>query len=341
MKIISKLSAKVNALQQTSPVSVTAANVVVSSNESSQHRQPNPVPQVVVTARQHQLLVRNTSVQRQRQIDAALEGSWAYEQNPPLRYRPQRDMDAEGWLSKGNCSRSSYFPGQSYVWKPLSQPLRNYTLSTFCRLMRGRHLIVVGDSINDQFFLTLCQMLWPWEGGLSIKQFYHKYGKGKDKTMFDNAKHMMLMLIGNDPKRVPAFYIPCPEGGPTNNHFRLSFIRNYYLGLSRKDASRPGEMLKPFIPFLETHRGAVMVLNRGAHFKPDDVLMRGLSATLSYLQEKHRDALIIYRDTPAGHVNYASYQQSVPLSVEAFQVRNQEQSSNPLYHQYRFGDFDR
>ena len=184
-------------------------------------------------------------------------------------------------------------------------------------------------------------MVWPWEGGMSIKEFYHKWGKGKDKTMWDNIAQMTKILIGEEAHNVPGFYVPCPEGGPSNNHFRLSFIRNYYLRLNRKDESdEPNwEMIKPFIPYIETHRGAVLVLNRGAHYKPDDDYVNGLTATFDYLRNKHRDALVIYRDTPHGHLDIHRYQRSIPLSPAASQVLKEEQRNEPKYQLYKYNEF--
>ena len=292
-------------LAQVAALQHTVGNTSLWANISDQRQPSNLLPPLIPVS-SAPAPVENPYVRRQRQIDAALEGSWVYQADPPLRFRPQvGDMNVEEWLTKNNCSESSSFPGQSFVWKPLNQPFRNYTRATFCRLMRGRHLILIGDSMNDQLFLTIYQMMWPWEGGLSIKDFYHKWGKGKDRTMFDNIADMTKLLIGVDERNVPGFYVPCPEGGPNDNHFRLSFIRNYYLGLNRKDASNEPkwEMIKPFIPYIEQHRGAVLLLNRGAHYRPDGEYMRGLTATFDYLRRKHRDALVIYRDTPHGHLD--------------------------------------
>ena len=327
--LIAKLSAQVTVLQQ------NASNMLI--NNSALRK---PVDQVPPNTLSPQVILKNTYVQRQRQLDTALEGSWTFQADPPLRFRPQvDDLNAEEWLTKNNCSESSSFPGQSYVWKPLNQPFRNYTRATFCRLMRGRHLILVGDSMNDEFFLTLYQMLW--QGGMSIKEFYHKWGKGKDKTMFDNVAQMMKILVGVDEQNVPGFYIPCPEGGTSNSHFRLSFIRNYYLGLNRKDASDEvkWEYIKPFIPYIEKHRGAILVLNRGAHFRPDKEFVRGLTDTFGYLKKKHRDALVIYRDTPSGHLDTPLYQRSIPLSPSDAQRSRQKQISDPKYRKYKYDGF--
>jgi hypothetical protein len=68
--------------------------------------------------------------------------------------------------------------------------------------------------------------------------------------------------------------------------------------------------------------------------------MRDLTATLNYLQEKHRDALIVYRDTPTGHIKSSAFERSTPLSIEAFQRLTRECSNDSLYRQYHYGSLD-
>lgn len=182
-------------------------------------------------------------------------------------------------------------------------------------------------------------MIWPWIDGMSIKEYYHKTGHGKDMTMFDDVAHMKKILMGTVENYVPGFYVPCDSGG-NYTHFRLSFIRNYYLGLNRKDVSFEREMIKPFIPFLERHRGSVVLLNRGAHFKPNDETLKKLTELFTYLRQKHADALVIFRDTPAGHLDHSKYQQSIPFTPKDAQVVRSKQTTNPLYKQYKYGSFN-
>jgi len=282
----------------------------------------------------------------QAQIDQLhINGSWEVSSifPVPLSYRQQViDVDREGWFSKKNCSKARTFPGQRYVWQPRGQrQQRNFTRDTLCRVVRGRHVIVVGDSIADQFFITLLQAAWPWPNGMPVRDFVKQYGTGPDRGMLDDGKTAHDIMGGHNPY-VPAFYIPCPSSGAgadVKAHFRLSFIRNYYLSLHRTAArsNGTGVVQQPWIPFLEQHRDSIVVLNRGAHFVEDTQFAAELRRTFAYLRNHHADAQIIYRDTPMGHPEPYKHQQALPLRTRL----NYSQYSGKLLDTYSYINFDR
>ena len=283
------------------------------------------------------------TAQRQALIDQlTVNGSWKLSSTfpIPLSYRPQIiDVDREGWFSKKNCTKARVFPGQLYVWQPRGQPTqRNLTREKMCRVIRGRHILLVGDSIMDQFFITLLQSMWPWPNGMPVRDFMQKYGTGPDRGIFADGKTAHDIIGGHHPY-VPGFYIPCPDGGHSQSHFRLSFIRNYYLSLTRKAnrSNGTGVVQQPWVPFLEQHRNSIVILNRGAHYVDDGPFAAELRDTFVYLRKHHADALIIYRDTPIGHPEPYKYQQALPLSTPL------DSSRYPLnmWQKYHYNSFDR
>ena len=94
---------------------------------------------------------------------------------------------------------------------------------------------------------------------------------------------------------------------PFNTSF--SFVRNDFLdtsgalSLDRKKART--------IPWFESVGGwsnlAAVVLNRGAHFVEDSMMLHQLNETLRALRAARPDLLIIYRNTPPGHTGCKRY----------------------------------
>jgi hypothetical protein len=50
----------------------------------------------------------------------------------------------------------------------------------------------------------------------------------------------------------------------------------------------------------------IMILNRGASYAPDDEFRRELIQSIALIRRDHPDILIIYRNTPIGHVDCTS-----------------------------------
>jgi len=46
---------------------------------------------------------------------------------------------------------------------------------------------------------------------------------------------------------------------------------------------------------------SIFVLNRGAHYTLDHILLSELTQTFTYISNHYNDSLIIYRDTAKGH----------------------------------------
>ncbi|CAI5532720.1 unnamed protein product [Closterium sp. Naga37s-1] len=90
----------------------------------------------------------------------------------------------------------------------------------------------------------------------------------------------------------------------------IRFIRHDYLQLSNS------QIKFDRVPFarLSILAGArVVILNRGAHYRPDRHFISAVRSTLRFLRNKLPDALLIYRTTVQGHANCSEHDK--PLLV--------------------------
>ena len=157
--------------------------------------------------------------QRQQRIDEVLiNAAWKVGNDPMFNwfYNKTRyqiiGVDNEGWQSRAHCDKSRLFEGQRYIWKPKNKT-PNVSIpkkKSLCDIIGGRDVIVIGDSMSAQFFMTFLLIIWPWPEG---------------KSMYDYYK-----LPRSDFKSTQTYSIPC------SIPFNVSFVRNIYLSLNRNDS---------------------------------------------------------------------------------------------------------
>ena len=155
--------------------------------------------------------------QRQQRIDEVLiNGGWKQGQDDPrfhwyhnkTRYQIV-GIDNEGWQSRANCHKSWSFEGQKYIWTPKNKTIISMPKKSLCDIISGRDVIVVGDSMSAQFFMTFLLIIWPWPEGKSFYDYY-KFPRSNFKSY-------------------STYRIPCLLP------FKVSFVRNIYLSFNRND----------------------------------------------------------------------------------------------------------
>ncbi|GJP35596.1 hypothetical protein CLOM_g20094 [Closterium sp. NIES-68] len=102
-------------------------------------------------------------------------------------------------------------------------------------------------------------------------------------------------------------------------------------GQGGEDEAKSAAALKPVLssPAALYKKYDIFVMNRGAHYAEDDVFIPELRETMLALRTHFPNALIIYRNTPPGHVNCTQYWEPIP--------RRQSPEELP----YNWGDFKR
>lgn len=139
------------------------------------------------------------------------EGHWTSSNNP-TQFKYPHAIKKTGILeSWGECK----IPPPPWVWKvetsctKKSIPIRAYSPESMCQTIRGRNILVVGDSINNEFFHTFLGLAWP-----SNVPFVKKYAAS-------------LREAGNSDKgNALIVNITCPK---VSQNYAISFVRNYYL----------------------------------------------------------------------------------------------------------------
>ena len=116
-------------------------------------------------------------------------------------------------------------------------------------------------------------------------------------------------------------------------------VRNDYLTIDRPHCSRniDSHTIDEWTNGLPINNATIVVLNRGAHYAPDDTVISSLHATIAWLRFHRPQALIIYRTTVPGHPNCVNA--TGPFSEYPAQLRLSLAGS--IGYPYNWGTFPR
>jgi hypothetical protein len=158
----------------------------------------------------------------------------------------------------------------------------------------------VGDSISQQHFFSLLSALpgsqcaaEDAEGNVLISERGQRCSPGK----YSGAGGGIVGLLGGGAK---AFFL-------RNDALNLSTSEPTYS--AGTGAPQSDVWTEDWASVLSSGSYRVLILNRGAHWVEDAVLLRELNATLSTLRSQHPELLLIFRATPAGHLDCSSFSQ--------------------------------
>lgn len=238
----------------------------------------SPVPQVLV---QH---LHNPAHACAADKGAAEAQAWVYDRDPGLFF--------------------------AYAGHPAECPLPSaLDRARFCRALRGRPLLLVGDSTtfttHDVLLGALLDAPYPaGAAALGHSQF--------DSCPADSGGHAICGLEAEATEDLPA-------GHPSKVlPSSLLFVRNDYLRLNVAQEREgpqsgwgPGGLLYPWVHLLQSN--AVLLLNRGAHFVETETVLRDLEETLAYVRERAPGALVVFRNTVGGVENITA--ERLPLAT--------------------------
>lgn len=170
-----------------------------------------------------------------------------------------------------------------WVWRTndSSCPWHPMDRDDFCRrLGSNRNVLVVGDSINHEISVAI-------QNALSMN-------KSSPVTV---QRHVGEELCSD-------------VLGGAGKGLRIFFVRNDYVSPVLNSTSLGRTFQDPWLPHLNDGSGEdvkILVLNRGAHYQDDQRFVKGLRATFEALRDRHPELLVIYRNTPSGHVNCTDF----------------------------------
>jgi hypothetical protein len=96
--------------------------------------------------------------------------------------------------------------------------------------------------------------------------------------------------------------------------FGISNVRNDRLSLTLESVV-DAEHEQMWVSRLASENVSLLVLNRGAHYVEDAVLLAELTATLGYLRQNFPHISVVYRNTPLGHIDSVNTFLAEPLLV--------------------------
>lgn len=225
----------------------------------------------------------------------------------------------DGRYALGKCHIDYLYKNMSgldYVWSTdgtdkLCGMKRNVSVLPFdrdrmCSLLDGRRILLLGDSITDEFFYSLASTLIQSRSCRSSKEFSDGF-----RTVFEfggNISYQLLETSAFECGRTTSIYVV------RHDHFLISEFGDSYTATIHAQETLYGAGWHYLLKKLDID---LIIANRGVHFVPDDVVLTELEHTLSYLRQHHGSVSVIYRSSAPGHKNFDEVRYSAPLSSEA------------------------
>eukprot|EP00271_Cylindrocystis_brebissonii_P017835 TRINITY_DN4801_c0_g1_i1.p1 TRINITY_DN4801_c0_g1~~TRINITY_DN4801_c0_g1_i1.p1 ORF type:complete len:790 (+),score=66.25 TRINITY_DN4801_c0_g1_i1:208-2577(+) len=278
------------------------------------------------------ITTKKTKLQVERRIACRTEGEWVYNPKPrflpwpktPLTYQ-SAPCDGEfvqaGKGIAGEEADRAVVEGTQWTvrgslkweWKPPERcPLEKFTHESFCRLLGPkRSIFVLGDSLNvgiHRHFHSNIQMGVDSDADPTVDLFESQPLRAWDIGLrFD---------ICNG-------YSICHDVWGADQGVEFRFCFNSRLTLS----TVPLNDQAPWALVLAEWRPSIIIVNSGAHYRPDDEFETEVRAALWFIRETLPDALIIWRNTPPGHANCTDYDGPI------------KQRQSPIGLPFHWGDF--
>lgn len=166
-----------------------------------------------------------------------------------------------------------------WCWKPFGCLNEPFSVKDFCRKLSGRGILIVGDSIQHQFYDALFMQLGtPGQplGQWTLEPDIHKNTSG---LICDGQGGGRLVYLRND-------QIAVTDTTPLYARARKDVYRADWAAIA---------------PMF-----GIIILNKGAHYIPNDALYKAETRTTANWLLKSIDfnrTQVFFRDTPQGHPN--------------------------------------
>lgn len=226
----------------------------------------------------------------------------------------------------------------NYTWEVIPrsgcEPYYAYNRAHFCRLLSGRDVLLIGDSISQLFRSALFNMagaLLP-SSDRPVPLNRHPYRKPIDDDLLvceDSAPSRVSMLsnwaIGNLRLRDELEFVRI-----TDHCARHHSCHNINVTRGSSDDRIWGvdEFVGGYVSAAGLQPGLI-VINAGAHYQEDGALLSQVRAALAATVAANPSATVVWRNTPPGHVNCS-------------RIRTPLASPQPLeLLPYHWGDFAR
>jgi hypothetical protein len=137
-----------------------------------------------------------------------------------------------------------------------------------CKLINGRNILFIGDSLNQLFYLTLVSALAD-----------------------DDLVCPQSTCNFRDTVKIRCYDQP----------FTITVIRNDGVQVVKRSMNDPEAESREFLHLIDSLNISLAIMNRGAHWTPDEQVVEDLNITFRHFVEHYPQVSIIYRNTVPGH----------------------------------------
>lgn len=235
--------------------------------------------------------------------DGEFVDSWSIPNFIPMFWHPcvpESTFMLTKWVY-GNCHDSESVRGNLWSWKPNKRKSHYETPwspENMCRLMNGRNLVFIGDSLSEQmYYIFLSAMhrdiLIPKDRAYDKEYIDKKRGAQWDQC--DNfCNYWHLATCREDEITLDCGSYPS---------FKVSLIKDDHLDLNT------------WWPQFGSRNVSLAIINTGAHFVNDSVILANVEDSVKKLHSLNIS--VIFRTTSPGHPRCETLQHTRPLTAES------------------------
>jgi len=215
------------------------------------------------------------------------KGNWTTGVNNITRYPIDFDTRADHTAASKTCfeyyhlAKTRPLIDYSFYWNVnhdsncKSQYNPQWSLDRFCNALGNKTIMIVGDSLSLHFYFTILLMT---TGDTSYNHIIcNEYTK------------VTVLFVRNDYLHIESV-TPKDDWGTNVAEDRFDAWESYL-----------------------SDNVSLLILNRGLHYREDDLVLRHMNTLFTYLLNKYPDLLIMFRSSTAGHIDCSKTFESVPM----------------------------
>ena len=218
-------------------------------------------------------------------------GRWI--EDSQAKWLTKRPCQTEAKFFSDFCAIANLHQRKSYTWRPTYGNIEEFSHQRFCAILGGRDILVVGDSLNQEFFHTVVAAMLD------------------NDTSLNTTARCAMEPPWRERTSVWSELLPCaPPWAPIN----ISFVWSHHLLLKEEEKIQGGKVVvldAAWVEALAKHNYNVLFINTGMHYHPE--MPRNVMEAISHITSAHSNVSVVYRFAPPGHVGCETEFHSSPL----------------------------
>lgn len=242
------------------------------------------------------------------------DGHWTRSWNDK-NWRPLFDQNCHGVdrYKYGKCIHSHAAIGKYWTWTNEvnhNDPLNNnhvFNNQHFCKMMNGRNILIVGDSLLEQWMFTLISAMHAQI--ILDSQINSNTTKKEILEAFDASLTSCISqacAFGRD-RCDDDHHVDCGHDLPG---FNISFVFSTHLASPDGSASNIS-----WVDEIRNKNASLLILNTGAHSARNGAatIEKHLIPNLQKVAQRYPSVNVIYRNSARGHLNCVEMVNNAPL----------------------------